>query len=159
MPAHVDNLHWALGHQQHWSAKQNNVRGYHSQMTQINMLGFMVSIDLLLLYSQSTMTIPLPAFAYITAHSGPDLHYHLQWMLGQWTSAGTSGNKTQKHQVKCFSMRTEHNVAIHEHAHTWNFSLQVPTLTSVPQITSLWPAFNSLATVPSAFDCKVTTFY
>lgn len=32
---------------------------------------------------------------------------------------------------------------------TWNFSLHVPTLTSVPQMTSLWPAFCSLATATS----------
>lgn len=38
--------------------------------------------------------------------------------------------------------------------HTWNFSLQVPTLTSVPQITSLWLEFVSLPAAPSALGCK-----
>ena len=33
---------------------------------------------------------------------------------------------------------------------TWNFSLQVATLTSVPQMTSLWPVGCSVAAAPSA---------
>ena len=36
---------------------------------------------------------------------------------------------------------------------TWNFSLQVATLTSVPQMTSLWAAGCSAAAAPSALGC------
>lgn len=158
-PAHVDNSHSALDRQQHWSAGQKEILTLNI-LQPLKSLCWVYPIysqfDLLLLYTQSMMTLPLPASAHITAHSGPDQHSHLQLMLGQRTSAGTSGNKTQKHQIKVFSKRREHIIAIFDHIHTWNFSLQVPTLTSVPQITSLWPAFDSLATAPSAFGCKIS---
>lgn len=105
------------------------------------------------------VSAPPPVSACTAAHSDPDQRSRLRWNSGQWTSAGTSeSEEAQKGatvKTQLFMLRKGFVCKwLHLRFHTWNFSLQVPTLTSVPQITSLWLAFGSLAVAPSALGCK-----
>lgn len=96
---------------------------------------------------------PHPVSAYREAHSDPDQHSHPLWSWGLWNAEENAGRKTNKFSTKSnlamdktsFSFVSQLLIrVVTDFSHTWNFSLQVPTLTSVPQITSLCPAPCSL---------------